>query len=212
MLFCYLRVITSLRLPRALLTQAGFLDSKVMAVFFPLFYSAFLLEIFPGQQRNLGYSDSWHRFHFVAIRSPMGCTERLITNNGWRIADFVCLLPRNLTWRTWLPKLKERRAPLFGLAYFRLVLALGQKKLGGANAGTSVWADIATALLNWDYRKKSSIDWIAVVSVVTLLGLIGGVKRAIFPQLAMLNTLLMVIESVLVGFDSRIFRGKYLYG
>ena len=45
------------------------------------------------------------------------------------IADFVCLLRRDLTRRERLPDLKEQGPALHGPACFRLVLAFRQKKL-----------------------------------------------------------------------------------
>ena len=47
------------------------------------------------------------------------------------IADFVCLLRRDLAGRERLPDLKEQGPALHGPARFRLVLAFRQKKLSG---------------------------------------------------------------------------------
>ncbi len=51
--------------------------------------------------------------------------------HGRFIADFVCLLRRDLTGRKRLPDLKEQGPALHGPARFRLVLAFRQKKLSG---------------------------------------------------------------------------------
>ncbi len=63
----------------------------------------------------------------------VGTNEKLVLAlcpaHGRFIADFVCLLRRNLTGRKRLPDLKEQGPALHGPARFRLVLAFGQKKL-----------------------------------------------------------------------------------
>ena len=63
----------------------------------------------------------------------VGTDEKLVLTlcpaHGCFIADFVCLLRRNLTGRKRLPDLKEQSPALHGPARFRLVLAFGQKKL-----------------------------------------------------------------------------------
>ena len=65
----------------------------------------------------------------------VGTDEKLIFSlcpaHGRLIADFVCLLRRDLTGRKRLPDLKEQGPALHGPARFRLVLAFCQKKLGG---------------------------------------------------------------------------------
>ena len=48
------------------------------------------------------------------------------------IADFVCLLRRDLAGWESLPDLKEQGPALYGPARFRLVLALYQQKLSGS--------------------------------------------------------------------------------
>ena len=65
----------------------------------------------------------------------VGTDEKLVLTlcpaHGCFIADFVCLLRRDLTGRKRLPDLKEQSPALHGPARFRLVLAFGQKKLSG---------------------------------------------------------------------------------
>lgn len=63
----------------------------------------------------------------------VGTDEKLVLSlrpaHGRLIADFVCLLRRDLTGRKRLPDLKEQGPALHGPACFRLVLAFRQKKL-----------------------------------------------------------------------------------
>jgi hypothetical protein len=71
----------------------------------------------------------------------MGTDEKLVLTlcpaHGFFIADFVCLIRRDLAGRERLPDLKEQGPALHGPACFRLVLALCQKKLSrGADAGS----------------------------------------------------------------------------
>ena len=65
----------------------------------------------------------------------MGTDEKLVLAlcpaHGCFIADFVCLLRRDLAGRERLPDLKEQGPALHGPARFRLVLALCQEKLSG---------------------------------------------------------------------------------
>ena len=65
----------------------------------------------------------------------MGTDEKLILAfrpaHSRFIADFVCLLRRDLTGWKRLPDLKEQGPALHGPARLRLVLAFCQKKLGG---------------------------------------------------------------------------------
>ncbi len=64
----------------------------------------------------------------------VGADEKLILAlcpaHGRFIADFICLLRRDLTGRKRLPDLKEQSPALHGPARFRLVLAFRQQKLG----------------------------------------------------------------------------------
>ena len=65
----------------------------------------------------------------------VGTDEKLVLSfcpaHGRLIADFVCLLRRDLTERKRLPDLKEQGPALHGPACLRLVLAFCQKKFGG---------------------------------------------------------------------------------
>ena len=65
----------------------------------------------------------------------VGTNEKLVLSlcpaHGRFIADFVCLLRRDLTGRERLPDLKEQGPALHSPARFRLVLAFRQKKLSG---------------------------------------------------------------------------------
>ena len=65
----------------------------------------------------------------------VGTNEKLVLAlcpaHGRFIADFVCLLRRDLAGRERLPDLKEQGPALHGPARFRLVLAFRQKKLSG---------------------------------------------------------------------------------
>ena len=65
----------------------------------------------------------------------VGTNEKLVLSlcpaHGRFIADFVCLLRRDLTGRKRLPDLKEQGPALHSPARFRLVLAFRQKKLSG---------------------------------------------------------------------------------
>ena len=72
----------------------------------------------------------------MVMRMPlvnMGTDEKLVLAfcpaHGCFIADFVCLLRRDLARRERLPDLKEQGPALHGPARFRLVLAFRQKKL-----------------------------------------------------------------------------------
>ena len=74
----------------------------------------------------------------MVMRMPlvnMGTDEKLVLAlcpaHGRFIADFVCLLRRDLAGRKRLPDLKEQGPTLHGPARFRLVLAFRQKKLSG---------------------------------------------------------------------------------
>ena len=74
----------------------------------------------------------------MVMRVPlvnMGTDEKLVLAfcpaHGCFIADFVCLLRRDLAGRERLPDLKEQGPALHGPARFRLVLAFRQKKLSG---------------------------------------------------------------------------------
>ena len=71
----------------------------------------------------------------MVMRVPlvnMGTDEKLVLAfcpaHGCFIADFVCLLRRDLAGRERLPDLKEQGPALHGPARFRLVLAFRQKK------------------------------------------------------------------------------------
>ena len=65
----------------------------------------------------------------------VGTDEKLVLTlcpaHGCFIADFVCLLRRNLARKKRLPDLKEQGPALHGPARFRLVLAFCQEKLSG---------------------------------------------------------------------------------
>ena len=66
---------------------------------------------------------------FVDVGTDKELVLALCPAHGRFIADFVCLLRRDLTRRERLPDLKEQGPALHGPARFRLVLALCQKKL-----------------------------------------------------------------------------------
>ena len=66
---------------------------------------------------------------FVDVGTDEKLVLALCPAHGCFIADFVCLLRRNLTGRKRLPDLKKQSPALHGPARFCLVLAFGQKKL-----------------------------------------------------------------------------------
>ena len=79
----------------------------------------------------------------MVMRMPlvnMGTDEKLVLAfcpaHGCFIADFVCLLRRDLTGRERLPDLKEQGPALHGPARFRLVLAFVRRNSAGADAGS----------------------------------------------------------------------------
>ena len=68
---------------------------------------------------------------FVNVGTDKELILALCPAHGRFIADFACLLRRDLAGRERLPDLKEQGPALHGSARFRLVLAFQQQELGG---------------------------------------------------------------------------------